>query len=71
MSTTTPTDYTKREARLPRDLIRDLQEAYESALGDSDKAGEVEAVCYYDGLVDAFVYVLECLTVAPDEDVDE
>jgi hypothetical protein len=47
--------------------IQRIYDSYLSALGDSDKAGEVEAVCYYDGLVDAFVAVLTLFDALEDE----
>lgn len=57
MSTTTP--YALAEGHAA--TISAIYDAYVRALGDSDKAGEVEAVCYYDGQVDAFVHALSIL----------
>lgn len=77
MATTVVTDYTAREVRTYDDgslafdgveFVAHLQDVLERAQGDSDKAGEVEAVCYYDGIVDALTGVLETLTIEPDDD---
>lgn len=47
--------------------VQRIYDSYLSALGDSDKAGEVEAVCYYDGLVDAYLSVLSLFDALEDE----
>lgn len=67
MATTIPTRYELRRSNLsmtlrPRVLINTLQEMYESALADSDKAGDMEDACYLNGYVDALVDALHLLT---------
>lgn len=57
MSTTTP--YALAEGHAA--TISDLYEVYVRALGDSDKAGDMEDACYYQGYVDALVLALSAL----------
>lgn len=48
-------------ATLDDDKVNAIKEWLASAMGDSDKADEVENVCYYDGTADGLRSVLELL----------
>jgi hypothetical protein len=49
--------------------LETIIEGYESALRDSDKAGDMEDHAYYIGLVDAYVDVLLTVLAVPVADV--
>lgn len=68
MARTEVTDYTERPlSKMPLGELRAAcQEAYASAQGDEDKAGDVDDAAFYEGNVNALKWVLGLITVDPD-----
>jgi hypothetical protein len=74
MATTEVPDYLDRPLNpdMTIDRLRVVaQEWLAESMGNSDKAGEVEAVCYYDGNADALRGLLDLMTDEDGEDSTE
>ena len=72
MATTTPFPFRDYVAGMRtftqvglRNLVNDLIAEYESALGDSDKAGETDTAAYHEGRTEAFADALSLLLEVP------
>jgi hypothetical protein len=62
MSTTTPKKFTSETAILTPSKFEAINEWYKEALGDEDKADEVENSVFYEGQRMAYESVLDLLT---------
>jgi len=51
-------------------LLEWVHDQLEKTMGDSDKAGEIEAVCYYDGVSDGLLWVQNLMTIDPEDKVE-
>jgi hypothetical protein len=74
MATTIIIDYTKRKVRRPFNMkafLEAVQYSYASAKGDEDKAGDPYDACFYEGSAAALQWILEQLTVEPEDPKDE